>query len=188
MNDQPTEKKKIIDCLYSHFKDNTQKLKIVCDWDEVVQPHEPFALWSTLLSEKQKKTNHVNEKKEDKVKKLIFLSAYDKRKFPNGDPRKIEIFKETFGKFSFCSLQLIGFGSENQGIDKADWIKENATDFDVVIDDNPNICKKIMKTIPSIVVCAPHYLAVENQHHKEVLLIKTAVSDLDKKNFETDNY
>lgn len=126
--------------------------------------------------------------KEDKVKKLIFLSAYDKRKFPNGDPRKLEIFKETFGNFSFCSLQLVGFGGENQGANKADWIKENAADFDVVIDDNPNICKKIAKTIPSIIVCAPHYLAVENQHHKEVLLIKTNVSDLDKESFETDNY
>jgi hypothetical protein len=36
--------------------------------------------------------------KEDKVEQLIFLSAYDKRKFSKGDLRKEEIFKETFGK------------------------------------------------------------------------------------------
>jgi hypothetical protein len=58
--------------------------------------------------------------KENKVEKLIFLSAYDKRKFPNGDPRKIEIFKQTFGNFSVCSLQLIGFESEGKGQSKAD--------------------------------------------------------------------
>jgi len=39
--------------------------------------------------------------KEDKVEKLIFLSAYDKRKFPNedGDSRKGQIFRKTFGQF-----------------------------------------------------------------------------------------
>jgi hypothetical protein len=81
--------------------------------------------------------------KEDKVEKLIFLSAYDKRKFPNGDERKCEIFKETFGKLgeilihssdnasvtlnknkeiSFAyeiHLQLIPFDSETQGQTKA---------------------------------------------------------------------
>src|ERR1044072_1952168 len=60
--------------------------------------------------------------KEDKVEKLIFLSAYDKRKFPNSDERKREVFRETFLKLSKFSptdkegifrknirLQLIGF-------------------------------------------------------------------------------
>src|SRR5436305_12025083 len=57
-----------------------------------------------------------------KIDKLIFLSAYDKRKFPNGDERKRKIFKDTFGTdFSItCSLQLIGFDSEEKGQSKAD--------------------------------------------------------------------
>ena len=249
MNEQLIKEKKIIDCLYSHFKNTSKKLKIICDWDEVIQPHEPYALWLTLLNEKQKidggfefseyfkifwnkkeepwinyslygsrlvienleKLNKQQEIKnspdfyqqtpfltiakellklikEAKLEKLIFLSAYDKRKFPNEDSRKHQIFKETFGKFPFCSLQLIGFGSESQGANKADWIKKNTANFTVAIDDNPNICKNIAATVPSIIACAPHYLAVENQHHKEVLLIKTNVGDLDKGNFETDNY
>ncbi|CAI2198091.1 18299_t:CDS:1, partial [Funneliformis geosporum] len=58
--------------------------------------------------------------KEDKVEKLIFLSAYDKRKFPTGDPRKKAIFSATFDKFANCSLELIGFDSESQGANKAD--------------------------------------------------------------------
>jgi hypothetical protein len=84
---------------------------------------------------------------------------------------------------------LIGFDSEGKGANKADWIKENAADFDIVIDDNPNICKSIVESsnasqsIPNIIVCAPHYLAVENQHHKKVLLIKTSISDLKKEDF-----
>jgi len=44
-------KKKInTDCLYSHFKDAPWKLKIICDWDEVIQPLEPKAYYE--LSER----------------------------------------------------------------------------------------------------------------------------------------
>ncbi|CAI2196756.1 1370_t:CDS:2, partial [Funneliformis geosporum] len=72
--------------------------------------------------------------KEDKVDRLIFLSAYDKRKFPNGDDRKIKIFGETFGKVVggstdnnedtaeglLCAMKLIPFESENKGQSKAE--------------------------------------------------------------------
>jgi hypothetical protein len=69
--------------------------------------------------------------KEGKVKNVIFLSAYDKRKFPNGDPRKIEMFKQTFynlnkswgeGLLTDCEirLELIPFDNETQGQNKAD--------------------------------------------------------------------
>jgi hypothetical protein len=37
--------------------------------------------------------------KENKVEELIFLSAYDKRKFPLGDRRKREIFLQTFARY-----------------------------------------------------------------------------------------
>ncbi|CAJ0918291.1 21731_t:CDS:2 [Entrophospora sp. SA101] len=71
--------------------------------------------------------------KEGKVELLIFLSAYDKRKFPNGDPRKKEIFAETFARLErkmefkdkdagVCVykspeiiLELIPFDSEEKG-------------------------------------------------------------------------
>ncbi|CAG8797607.1 18148_t:CDS:2, partial [Racocetra persica] len=105
--------------------------------------------------------------KEDKVERLIFLSAYDKRKFPNedGDSRKGQIFRKTF-----------------------------------VIDDNPNICKSVVKFVeqkkitscshcsyeqlkkefPTSPVChimkmkviAPYYPATANQHDERVLLVK----------------
>jgi hypothetical protein len=65
--------------------------------------------------------------KEDKVEQLIFLSAYDKRKFPKGDERKLKIFRETFAKLDKdyergvdVSLQLIGFDNETQGQTKAE--------------------------------------------------------------------
>jgi hypothetical protein len=45
------ETKKKINCLYSHFKDTQRKLKIVCDWDEVIQPLEPKAYYE--LSERE---------------------------------------------------------------------------------------------------------------------------------------
>jgi hypothetical protein len=232
---------KIVNCLYSHFKNTSKKLKIVCDWDEVIQPHEPYAFWQALTKnneqnfpeffkmfweqvnkpvDKDKEENKNNftvqidyspygskleiignpeltEKvkniknspnfyqqapfltlarellkliKEDKIEKIIFLSAYDKRVFSNGDERKKRIFSETFGKFSNCALNLIAFNSElpsnilvlqskndeNQKLQKvsnpqqvqtkSEWIKENVPDGEIVIDDNPNILVDILKS------------------------------------------
>ncbi|CAI2183848.1 14176_t:CDS:10 [Funneliformis geosporum] len=76
--------------------------------------------------------------KEDKVDRLIFLSAYDKRKFPNGDDRKIKIFGETFGK-------VVG-GSTDNNEDTAEGLlcAMKLIPFEM-IDDNPNICKGVMK-------------------------------------------
>jgi len=35
--------KRIINSLYEQFKNTEKKLKIVCDWDEVIQATEPYA-------------------------------------------------------------------------------------------------------------------------------------------------
>jgi alkylated DNA nucleotide flippase Atl1 len=121
----------------------------------------------------------VKEKKAE----VIFLSAYDERVFDNGDPRKKEIFAKTFGKVPNCSLNLVGFNSEKTGKTKSEWIKENAADCNIVIDDNPNILVNVLKENDEITAVAPHYPAVANQHHKDILLVKTSVSDLKKENF-----
>src|SRR5207248_2498241 len=44
--------KEIINCFYSHFKNTPKKLKIVCDWDEVIQCLEAFALYLALKKTK----------------------------------------------------------------------------------------------------------------------------------------
>lgn len=261
----------IINCLYSYFKNSPKKLKIVCDWDEVIQPLEPkvyyelsererayydapwwkpngtpFAeffrdFWpnapihfsnygshsiyndksminSCLLMRTEKGVSYnlgvrgIKDKvdkiknepdfyqqtpfltiakellkliKENKVEKLIFLSAYDKRKFPNGDPRKPKIFKQTFGNFSSCSLQLIGFESEGHGQSKSDWIRQNAANFDLVIDDNPNILKKVLEDNHQIIAAAPYYKGIKQS--EKVLLIKTSLADLQKEDFQKPN-
>ncbi|CAI2162874.1 17002_t:CDS:2 [Funneliformis geosporum] len=149
-------RKVVINCLYSHFKNTPKKLKVVCDWDEVIQPLEPkvhsiytdkdmvnsclpvktakgtsYGLGARSIKGKVDKIKNEPDfyerspfltlakellklVKENKVE-VIFLSAYDKRAFPNGDPRKKKIFIETFGKFPSCSLNLLGFDSEGQG-------------------------------------------------------------------------
>lgn len=43
---------KIVNCFYNHFKNTPKKLKIVCDWDEVIQCLEPFALYLALKKTK----------------------------------------------------------------------------------------------------------------------------------------
>ncbi|KLL03955.1 MAG: hypothetical protein MRERV_30c007 [Mycoplasmataceae bacterium RV_VA103A] len=264
-----TSEKKIINCLYSHFKNTPKKLKVVCDWDEVIQPLEPKvyyelseregayydAPWwkpngtafeeffrdfwpnapiyfsdygshslyteksmvkSCLPTKTEKGTSYglgprSIKNKVDKIKnepdfyehspfltlakellklvkenkvEVIFLSAYDKRAFPDGDPRKKKIFKETFGRFSNCSLNLLGFDSEGQGQTKGEWIEKNVPDCEVVIDDNPNILRNILKNHDKIIVVAPFYPAIK--HHEKVLLIKTSISNLTKQDFQPD--
>ncbi|CAG8722136.1 35845_t:CDS:2, partial [Racocetra persica] len=88
------------------IKDKVDKIKNEPDFYE----NSPFL---TLAKELLKLV------KENKVE-VIFLSAYDKRVFPDGDPRKRKIFKETFGRFSNCSLNLLGFDSEGQGQTKGE--------------------------------------------------------------------
>ena len=39
---------KTIISLYDHFKNTPKKLKIVCDWDEVIQATEPYSLYLTI--------------------------------------------------------------------------------------------------------------------------------------------
>ncbi|MCE8163379.1 MAG: hypothetical protein I3274_04135 [Candidatus Moeniiplasma glomeromycotorum] len=278
---------KKIKSLYDHYKDTPKKLKIVCDWDEVIQPCEPWACWKTMGIEQDNKhfpayldsfwkrnwieysaygskisskvetgkptdqfyvnnidPQHIQRQKEfknspnfyqeapfltiaedllrlvkeGKVDRLIFLTAYDKREFPNGDERKKFIFSETFGK-SFAlfavksELELIPFESETQGESKTEWIKENAPDYDIVIDDNPNICRSLIKIKEEEIqvwrdhrdkcmgcseccgfgemewtIIAPYYPATENQHHSEVLLVRNEVSELKKEDFWENNH
>jgi len=58
-----------------------------------------------------------------------------------------------------------------------------------VIDDNPNVCKSIIREQRSfevdtnIIILAPHYPATANQHDERVLLVKNEVSDLKKEDF-----
>jgi hypothetical protein len=233
---QEAQRREVINCLYSYFKNAPKKLKVVCDWDEVIQPLEPYALWkvirkdddyvfadffkdfwkddsepiieyspygSSLMNDnyfyeeqqKQKNSSGFYQKspfltiakellklvKENKVE-VFFLSAYDKKTFANGDPRKKKIFGETFGKFPNCSLSLLGFDSEGQGQTKGEWIKKNVPDCNVVIDDNPNILNNIAKNNDKIIVVAPFYPAIK--HHERILLVKTSLSDLKKEDFK----
>ena len=259
---EEAKRKGVINCLYNYFKDTPRKLKIVCDWDEVIQPLEPkvyyelseregayydapwwkpngtkfeeffrdfwpnapiyfsdygshsiyteksminsclskgnsFALGPRSIKEKVDKIKNEPDfydhspfltiakellklVKENKME-VIFLSAYDKRAFSNGDPRKKKIFAETFGKFPNCSLNLVGFDSEGQGQSKSEWIKENVPDCDIVIDDNPNILAKVLKDNNQITALAPFYPNIK--HHEKVLLVKTSLSDLKKEDF-----
>ncbi|KLL02523.1 MAG: hypothetical protein MRERC_1c131 [Mycoplasmataceae bacterium RC_NB112A] len=82
----------------------------------------------------------------------------------------------------FFSLELIGFDNQKQGKSKADWIKENAIDFDIVIDDNPNILKRVLENNNQIKAVAPYYRGIKQD--ERVLLVKTSISDLQKKDFQ----
>ena len=123
--------------------------------------------------------------KENKVE-VIFLSAYDKRVFLDGDPRKKKIFSETFGKFPNCSLNLVGFDSEGKGVSKSEWVKKNVPDCDVVIDDNPNILTNVLKNNDKMIVISPYYPTIK--HHKKVLLVKISISNLNKNDFKNKRF
>jgi hypothetical protein len=54
---------KIINSLYENYKNSPKKLKIVCDWDEVIQATEPYCLWLTIRKKiEQNKPFKVNYK------------------------------------------------------------------------------------------------------------------------------
>jgi hypothetical protein len=255
---EESKKRGVINCLYNYLKNTPKKLKVVCDWDEVIQPLEPKVYYE--LSEREGayydapwwKPNGTKFEKffrdfwpnapiyfsdygshsiyadksivrgcismalgpkriKDKIDKIksepdfyehspfltlakellklvkenkaevVFLSAYDKRSFPDGDHRKQKIFRETFGKFPSFSLKLLGFDGEGQGQTKGGWIRKNIPDCDVVIDDNPNILSNIVENNTKIIAVAPFYPTIK--HHQKVLLIKNSLSDLKKENF-----
>nr|CAG8484546.1 10663_t:CDS:2 [Entrophospora candida] len=154
---EEAKKRGVVNCLYEYFRNAPKKLKVVCDWDEVIQPLEPkvyyefhsiytdkstvggcigMALGPKKIKDKVDKIKNETDfyehspfltlakellklVKENKVE-VVFLSAYDKKTFPNGDPRKEKIFRETFGKFPNCSLNLVGFESEGKGQSKSE--------------------------------------------------------------------
>jgi hypothetical protein len=49
--------------------------------------------------------------REDLISELIFFSAYDKNYFVDKDPRKLEVFKKSFGHFSQAQLNFISSAS-----------------------------------------------------------------------------
>jgi len=151
--------------------------------------------------------------KEDKIKKLVFLST--------GDERKYEVFRETFGKPEIAHKVIYGEGRGKQGIavvpepfislrlmseerkkppypqTKVDWVEKNASNFDIFIDDNPFICNSLMKfredpsfdpnhDLTDIIIVYPYYPAIMNQHHKWSLPVKQEVSNLKKEDFKND--
>jgi hypothetical protein len=72
-----------ITSLYEHYKDTPKKLKIVCDWDEVIQAHEPYCLYQ-ITANKETETfseffNNFWEGKDSKEKSFISYSPYGSR-------------------------------------------------------------------------------------------------------------
>jgi len=109
-------------------------------------------------------------------------------------------------------LERAGFHQTLDNKTKGQWIRENTPDCDIVIDDNPRICKEILDTTQLCKECheimvgdnapselpecktgkcikikadilAPYYPAIENQHDERVLLVKNEASKLKKENF-----
>jgi hypothetical protein len=56
---------KIISSLYELYKNTPKKLKIVCDWDEVIQACESYALWKIILDNPYLSKRIEEEKQEN---------------------------------------------------------------------------------------------------------------------------
>jgi len=81
--------------------------------------------------------------KENFVKELVFLTHYNRRRFPGGDKRKQKKIEDTFGSLSEAKTVIHLDTASNP---KPKWIKENQPDFDIFIDDNPSIISESIKT------------------------------------------
>jgi alkylated DNA nucleotide flippase Atl1 len=144
--------------------------------------HPQFYQSAPFLSLARELLMLVKENKAD----VVFLSAFDKGVFSDGDPRKKKIFAETFGNFPNCSLKLIGFKwGENQKT-KGEWVKENMPDCDILLDDNPNILADALTQNPNLIAVAPYYPIVK--HNDKVILIKNNLSNLSIEDFKKSNF
>lgn len=124
--------------------------------------------------------------KERLISELIFLSYFNKRRFPNGDLRKEEKFRNTFGKLSQqAKLDMKLISSSN----KPQWIKENHPDFDIFVDDLPATISESVRAFPDKIFVMPEQelnfgTKCERIENNNVYHLQVKVSSLKDENFE----
>ena len=231
-------------CLHCLIKEISQqkgrKLKIVCDWDEVIQTRNSYLHYQNLqknspsslpfsneylkvfwkerwVSYDEQSCYFTNESlreeiakirnnsdayvkqpflspakelllalKDELIEKLIFLSAYNHDNMPCGDQRKINKFQVTFENFPQCKFELFPFSPQKESnFFKWQSIQQHNSDFDLFIDDNPNIIKSAQENLPSDKLFAlPDYYE-HNEHVKgfNVYHFKVGLSTLQDEDF-----
>ncbi|KLL04767.1 MAG: hypothetical protein MRERV_12c030 [Mycoplasmataceae bacterium RV_VA103A] len=214
-------------------QEKKSKLKIICDWDDVIQANLPFLAWKLKgeentfenfyknfwqneyknheefrrkynVDKEEVKTKYEKLKKDpdfykkspflsptkellnsiedELISELIFLTASDKNIFPNGDQRKLEVFKDTFGHFSRAQLIFVPYISGFTPV-KGEWIKDNHPDFDIFIDDRPDIVSEVSKLfLPNKIYALPDY-GYNKIEGENICHLVTNISFLKKEGF-----
>jgi len=220
-----------IDSLHHLIKEEYQKkdrkLKVFCDWDEVIQPLEPKVyyeyhkeqelfknyfrnFWKQIAKTKRIITfssygSHAVSRDENLTKikndvdfynkapfltiakelllalednliELTFLSAYNQDDFPNGDERKAKKAKKIFGQFPQVKVDLTPFSSHEPIFLKWQILKNRYPDFDIFIDDNPNIITETQRNLPlDKIFVLPDYEYNKTVRYDNVFRLKSFV-------------
>jgi len=98
------------------------------------------------------------------------------------------LFEKTFAKFPVKKiLHLNKWGNYTRtNRRRADWIKEEHSDFDIFVDDSPTIIKETMEVFansPEKVYCLPNYKFSRQLQAPNVYHVETTVSDLKEEDF-----
>lgn len=126
--------------------------------------------------------------KEGLISKLVIISSYRKgRGKGQGVTRKKKVFAKTWSKFPQCELELTEGSSDNWGrVSPLRWevLRNKYPDFDIAIDDNPQIIKEYVDNLPKDKIYAINdYACNKIVNEDNVYHIPTTVSDITEKDF-----
>lgn len=126
--------------------------------------------------------------KEDLISELVIVSGFRKGRYPKeGDPRKLERFKQTFGNFPNAKLTLLELVVDEQGEPRPyrwDWAKKEQSDLDIFIDDSQNSVLETRKLLPNALFVMPDYKTNEKVKGSNIYHVKTTISDLKDEDFK----
>lgn len=125
------------------------------------------------------------------IEKLFVISSYRKgRGKGQGVTRKRSKFKLSFAHFSECELELTEVGKDERGkYVPYRWQRMNEImpDWDIFIDDNPNIVNETIKNVPdpdkNKICVLPDYKNCRGVKGDNVYHVKTTISDLKDEDF-----
>jgi len=121
------------------------------------------------------------------IEKLTIISSYRKGAPVNLNEKRHKI-ERTFGLLG-AGIELTEVGKDSEGKYKPyrwEVLLKDYPDFDIFIDDNPNIMTEAIKNIPNKnkVYVLPDYKTCRRVKGPNIYHVKTTVSDLTDKDFE----
>jgi hypothetical protein len=170
-----------IDPYDENEKKNMPRLNAYRDKVDIEFYHDPLRYektpWTSLAGEL------LQCLKEDLISELIITTSYLRKNNPTGKKEKKDNkFDKTFGLFPQCKFDKMAVAPEKEGEvpvpHRWNWIKENHSDFDVFIDDNPIYVEKAWELFPEKTHVMPDYYTTKHLQKQNIYHVKTILYEL----------